>query len=79
MVKTTKPSKPRLVKIGKHYLDPSSVAGFKQAKEGLYIIVMKDSPELQYPLWVSERSVQKALKYFDVDNLVNEEDFDFDA
>lgn len=68
---------PELVKIGKHYLDPSQVAGFKQAKEGLYIIVMKDSPELQYPLWVSQRSMEKALKYFNilnVDEPVQEDD-----
>lgn len=50
MPKPKKIQKPCLVKIGKHYLNPESVAGFKQAKEGLYIIVMKDSPELQYPL-----------------------------
>lgn len=68
MSKSAVVKKPDLVKIGKHYLNPESVAGFKQAKEGLYIIVMKDSPELQYPLWVSERAVERALQYFNIAN-----------
>ena len=69
-----KVGKPQLVKIGKHYLEPSSVAGFKQAKEGLYLIVLKDSPEMQYPLWVSERSMMKALEFFDIPNAVEDDD-----
>jgi len=70
--------KPKLVKIGKHYLEPSQVAGFKQAKTGLYLIVLKESPEMQYPLWVSETSMLKALKYFNVLNPAKKETEDDD-
>lgn len=58
--------KPNLVKIGDHYVDPNLVACFKQAKKGLYIMQLKNEEERQYPLWVSEKEVEAALKFFDV-------------
>lgn len=61
-----KEKKPTLIKIGKHYLDPNNVAGIKQAKDGLYIIMLKTEPEPQYPLWLSERDLHKALDFFDI-------------
>jgi len=62
----TKSDKPQLVKIGKHYIDPKNVAGIKEAKEGLYIIMLRDQPEPQFPLWLSERALEKAKQYFDI-------------
>jgi hypothetical protein len=59
-------SKPQLVKIGKHYLAPDNVAGIKEAKEGLYIIMLRDQPEPQFPLWLSERGLEHALQFFDI-------------
>jgi hypothetical protein len=62
----SKSNKPQLVKIGKHYLDPSNVAGIKEAKEGLYIIMLHSSPNPEYPLWLSEKSLERAKQYFDI-------------
>jgi hypothetical protein len=59
-------NKPNLVKIGDHYLDPEMIAGIKQAKKGLYIIMLKNEPEPQYPLWLSERELEAAKPYFDI-------------
>jgi hypothetical protein len=58
--------KVELVKIGKHYLDPTNIAGIKEAKCGLYIIMLRSEPEPQYPLWLSEKDLDKAKKYFDI-------------
>jgi hypothetical protein len=58
--------KPTLVKIGKHYLDPANVAGIKEAKDGLYIILLHSEPKPEYPLWLSEKSLDKAKQYFNI-------------
>ena len=52
--------------MGDHFLAPEAVAGFKQCKKGLYIILLKQQEEMQFPLWISEREVEEALQYFDV-------------
>jgi hypothetical protein len=59
-------TKPTLVKIGKHYVNPENVTGIKQAKEGLYIIMLKDNPEPSFPLWLSGRALESAKKYFEI-------------
>jgi len=59
-------SKPQLVKIGKHYVDPENVAGIKQAEEDLHILMLRTEPEPQYPLWLNERELNHALQYFDI-------------
>jgi hypothetical protein len=59
-------SKPTLIKVGDHYVSTDNVAGFKQAKKGLYILQLKSSPEAEYPLWVSEKELEAALPYFTV-------------
>jgi len=59
-------NKPQLVKIGKHYINPKNVAGIKEAKEGLYIIMLLDQPNPEFPLWLSERGLEKAKQYFDI-------------
>jgi hypothetical protein len=70
MPKITKPkidkSKPTLIRVGEHYVSTDNVAGFKQAKKGLYILQLKSSPEAEYPLWVSECELEAALPYFNV-------------
>lgn len=58
--------KPLLVKIGKHYVAPDNVAGIKQAKDGLYIILLKTEPEPAFPLWLKERDLEKAKQYFTI-------------
>ena len=61
-----KVSKPTLVKLGDHFLDPNDVAGFKQAKKGLFIIRLRSEPNPDFPLWISEREVECALQYFNI-------------
>jgi len=53
--------------MGDHYLDPNTVAGFKQAKKGLYLILLKNQEEMQFPLWISEREMEDALTHFNVE------------
>ena len=57
---------PVLVRMGDHFLAPDQVAGFKQAKKGLYLILLKQQEEMQFPLWISEREMEAALEYFEV-------------
>lgn len=64
--------KPTLVKIGEHYVDPKDVSGFKRAKKGLYILLLKSEPEPQFPLWVSYSELVDALEYFDVQGVPDE-------
>lgn len=58
--------KSTLVRVGDHLVAPELVAGFKQAKKGLYILMLKNVEEMQYPLWVSKEEMDAALRYFDV-------------
>jgi len=58
--------KPTLIKVGEHYVSTDNVAGFKQAKRGLYILQLKSSPEAEYPLWITENELAKALPFFNV-------------
>jgi len=62
-------SKPTLIKVGKHYVSTDNVAGFKQAKRGLYILQLKSSPEAKYPLWITEDELAKALPFFNIAGL----------
>lgn len=66
MTKVPTEEKPRLVAIGNHFLDPKNISGIKQAKEGLYIIMLRDQPEPEFPLWLTERQFERARKYFDI-------------
>jgi hypothetical protein len=59
-------NKPTLIKVGDHYVSIDNVAGFKQAKKGLYILQLKSAPEAEYPLWVSEKEMEAALPYFNI-------------
>jgi len=65
-VKTKTQPKPTLVKIGKHYLEPTDIAGIKQAKQGLYIIILHSQPEPEFPLWLTEREFNQSKKYFNI-------------
>lgn len=58
--------KPQLIRIGDHYVSPENVLGFKQAKKGLYILQLRNQPEMEFPLWVSEREMLEALEHFEV-------------
>jgi hypothetical protein len=58
---------PLLIKIGQHYIDPNDVAGIKHAKDKLYIIMLKSSPEPQYPMWIKERDFEIAKQYFKIE------------
>jgi len=58
--------KPKLIKVGEHYVTPDNIAGIKQAKKGLFILQLKSQPETEFPLWVSELELEHALEFFDV-------------
>lgn len=62
----TRASKPKLVRIGKHFVDPTDVAGIKNCKDGLYLLRLKSEPNPEYPMWLSEREVERALEHFDI-------------
>lgn len=59
-------TKPTLMKVGEHYVSTDNVAGFKHCKKGLYILQLKNQPEMEYPLWVSENEMLTALPYFNI-------------
>lgn len=59
-------TKPTLVHIGKHYVAPDNVAGFKRVRDGLYILQLRNSPEPEYPLWVDEDDMLEALSHFNI-------------
>ena len=59
-------NKPVLIKVGEHYVATDNVAGFKQARRGLYILQLKSMPETEYPLWVTEKELEAALPYFQI-------------
>jgi len=59
-------SKPSLIKVGQHYLDPNDVAGIKHCKEDLYIVKLKSEPNPEFPLWMRTNSIEKLLKHFNI-------------
>jgi hypothetical protein len=58
--------KPKLIKIGDHFVDPNEVLGFKRANEELYILKLRSEPESIHPLWIKVEDMEKALKHFEV-------------
>jgi hypothetical protein len=60
--------KPRLIRVGKHLIDPNDVAAIVKAgeKKGLFIILLKSQPNAEYPMWVMESELGTLLEQFEI-------------
>lgn len=58
--------KPKLVKVGKHYLNPDDVAGIKETRRGLYIVKLRSEPNPEWPIWVEEKHINSLLEHFEI-------------
>lgn len=59
--------KPRLVKVGKNYIDPSDVAAVRSVKDGdLYVVDLKSKPNAEYPIWVDKKHISSLMRHFEI-------------
>jgi sugar/nucleoside kinase (ribokinase family) len=65
--KSTRKSKPVLIKVGRHYISPSDIRCISEVKKGrLYIVKFYSDPNPQYPCWVNPEDIHKVLEHFNI-------------
>lgn len=73
---------PKLVQVGKHYINPKDVRCISQVRPDLYIVKFLSDPNPQFATWVKAADIPALLKHFNVvaddNDIVPDMDIDMD-
>jgi hypothetical protein len=58
--------KPKLVRVGKHFISPNDVRGITQVRDDLYIVKFYSEPNPNYPCWIKASEIGKLLEHFEI-------------
>src|SRR5678815_1710199 len=57
-------TRPTLVQVGKHLIDPLDVASITNVRKDLYVVRLKSQPNAEFPCWVEEKHIGNLIAQF---------------
>lgn len=62
-----KNTKPTLIAVGDHMIDPTDVSCISKVQSGkLYIVRLKSQPNMEYPIWVKKHQIEALVAQYNV-------------
>lgn len=58
--------KPKLVRVGKHFLSIKDIRGITQVRDDLYIVKFFSEPNPEFPCWVKRSEIGNLLEHFEI-------------
>ena len=60
-------TKPTLIRVGSHLIDPTDVTCITKIKgKDLFVVRLKSQPNMEYPIWVNKNEIGIILEYFNI-------------
>lgn len=63
---SSRTKKPILIKVGKHFINPSDIRCITQVRKDLFVVKFISEPNPEWACWVNKDDIGKLLEHFEI-------------